>query len=89
MLEKPIGYMVLLAEFDVNSCPMDGALCYQEEGSPWKGLAKTYSHYGTNGYYRKLMREVGFENLQGFACYCHLVWQADLEVTNQMIDNVF
>ena len=34
------------------------------------------------------MREVGFENVKG-ACYCHLVWQADLEATNQMIDNVF
>jgi len=32
---------------------------------PWKGLARTYSHYGTNRYYRKVMREVGFENVQG------------------------
>ena len=37
----------------------------KKKDHPWKGLAKTYSHYGTNGYYRKLMREVGFENVQG------------------------
>ena len=37
----------------------------KKKNHPWKGLAKTYSHYGTNGYYRKLMREVGFENVQG------------------------
>lgn len=37
----------------------------KKKDHPWKGLAKTYSHYGTNGYYRKLMREVGFVNVQG------------------------
>lgn len=37
----------------------------KKKNHPWKGLAKTYSHYGTNGYYRKLMRKVGFENVQG------------------------
>ena len=37
----------------------------KEKNHPWKGLAKTYSHYGTNGYYRKLMREVGYERVQG------------------------
>ncbi len=37
----------------------------KKKDHPWKGLAKTYSHYGTNGYYRRLMREVGFENVQG------------------------
>ena len=28
----------------------------KKKDHPWKGLAKTYSHYGTNGYYRKLMK---------------------------------
>ena len=37
----------------------------KEKDHPWKGLARTYSHYGTNRYYRKVMREVGFENVQG------------------------
>ena len=37
----------------------------KEKNHPWKGLAKTYSHYGTNGYYRKVMREVGYERVQG------------------------
>lgn len=37
----------------------------KEKDHPWKGLARTYSHYGTNGYYRKVMRDVGFEGVQG------------------------
>ena len=37
----------------------------KEKDHPWKGLARTYSHYGTNGYYRKVMREVGFEDVEG------------------------
>ncbi|RJU81048.1 MAG: methyltransferase domain-containing protein [Candidatus Poseidoniales archaeon] len=37
----------------------------KEKDHPWKGLARTYSHYGTNGYYRKVMRDVGFEDVQG------------------------
>ena len=37
----------------------------KEKDHPWKGLARTYSHYGTNGYYRKIMREVGFDDVQG------------------------
>ena len=37
----------------------------KKKDNPWKGLAKTYSHYGTNGYYRNMMKEVGFENVQG------------------------
>ncbi len=37
----------------------------KKKNHPWKGLAKTYSHYGTNRYYRNLMKEVGFENVQG------------------------
>lgn len=37
----------------------------KEKDHPWKGLARTYSHYGTNGYYRKVMREVGFDDVQG------------------------
>ena len=37
----------------------------KKKDHPWKGLAKTYSHYGTNGYYRNMMKEGGFENVQG------------------------
>ena len=37
----------------------------KKKDHPWKGLAKTYSYYGTNGYYRKIMKEVGFQNVQG------------------------
>ena len=37
----------------------------KKKDHPWKGLAKTYSHYGTNGYYRNMMKEVGFKNVQG------------------------
>jgi demethylmenaquinone methyltransferase/2-methoxy-6-polyprenyl-1,4-benzoquinol methylase len=37
----------------------------KEKDHPWKGLARTYSHYGTNGYYRKIMRDVGFDDVQG------------------------
>jgi demethylmenaquinone methyltransferase/2-methoxy-6-polyprenyl-1,4-benzoquinol methylase len=37
----------------------------KEKDHPWKGLARTYSHYGTNGYYRKIMKDVGFEDVQG------------------------
>ena len=88
MLEKPIGYMVLLAEFGCQQLSNGWRVMLPRRRITWKGLAKTYSHYGTNGYYRKLMREVGLKTYKG-ACYCHLVWQADLEVTNQMIDNVF
>ena len=40
-------------------------LITREKNHPWKGLAKSYTHYGTNGYYRKMMKEVGFENVQG------------------------
>ncbi len=37
----------------------------KKKDHPWKGLARTYSHYGTNGYYRNMMKDVGFENVQG------------------------
>ncbi len=37
----------------------------KKKDHPWKGLAKTYSNYGTNGYYRKMMKEVGFQKVQG------------------------
>jgi demethylmenaquinone methyltransferase/2-methoxy-6-polyprenyl-1,4-benzoquinol methylase len=40
-------------------------LVTKEKEHPWKGLARTYSHYGTNGYYRKMMKEVGFQQVQG------------------------
>ena len=32
---------------------------------PWKGLARSYVHYGTNGYYRKMLKAVGFSNVKG------------------------
>jgi demethylmenaquinone methyltransferase/2-methoxy-6-polyprenyl-1,4-benzoquinol methylase len=32
---------------------------------PWKWLAKTYVHFGTIPFYRKMMREVGYENIRG------------------------
>jgi demethylmenaquinone methyltransferase/2-methoxy-6-polyprenyl-1,4-benzoquinol methylase len=37
----------------------------KEKNHPWKGLARTYTHYGSNGYYRKMMREVGYNEVQG------------------------
>ncbi|MCH1481976.1 MAG: class I SAM-dependent methyltransferase [Candidatus Poseidoniaceae archaeon] len=37
----------------------------KKKDHPWKGLAKTYSHYGTNRYYRNLMKKVGFQRVQG------------------------
>ena len=37
----------------------------RERDHPWKGLAKSYTHYGTNGYYRKMMKRVGFESVDG------------------------
>ena len=41
----------------------------KEKNHPWKGLAKSYTHYGTNGYYRKMMRNVGFKEVQGRLLY--------------------
>lgn len=32
---------------------------------PWKWLAKTYVHFGTIPFYRKMMRDVGYENVRG------------------------
>jgi demethylmenaquinone methyltransferase/2-methoxy-6-polyprenyl-1,4-benzoquinol methylase len=37
----------------------------KKKDHPWKGLAKTYSHYGTNRYYRNVMKKVGFQKVQG------------------------
>jgi demethylmenaquinone methyltransferase/2-methoxy-6-polyprenyl-1,4-benzoquinol methylase len=37
----------------------------KEKNHPWKGLANTYTQYGTNGYYRAMMKEVGFDEVQG------------------------
>ena len=37
----------------------------KKKNHPWKGLAKTYSHYGTNRYYRNLMKDIGYERVQG------------------------
>ncbi len=32
---------------------------------PWRWLAKTYTNYGANGYYRKMLKEVGFDAVSG------------------------
>tara|TARA_B110000444_G_scaffold203793_1_gene196382 strand:- start:766 stop:1557 length:792 start_codon:yes stop_codon:yes gene_type:complete len=37
----------------------------KDKNHPWKGLANTYSHYGTNGYYRTMIKEVGYQEVQG------------------------
>ena len=31
---------------------------------PFRWLARTYTHYGTNGYYRRMLSEVGYEQVQ-------------------------
>jgi len=31
---------------------------------PWKWLARTYTHYGTHGYYKQMMREIGYTNVK-------------------------
>ncbi|MEC7168211.1 MAG: class I SAM-dependent methyltransferase [Candidatus Thermoplasmatota archaeon] len=36
---------------------------------PWKGLARSYTHYGTNKYYRNMMKEVGFQEVSGRLLY--------------------
>ena len=36
---------------------------------PWKGLARSYTYYGTNKYYRNLMKDVGFEEVSGRLLY--------------------
>ncbi|MEK9695381.1 MAG: class I SAM-dependent methyltransferase [Candidatus Poseidoniales archaeon] len=40
-------------------------LVTKEKDHAWKGLAKSYTHYGTNGYYRRMLRDVGFTHVQG------------------------
>ena len=37
----------------------------KDKNHPWKGLANTYSHYGTNGYYRTMIKDVGYQEVQG------------------------
>jgi len=32
---------------------------------PWRGLARSYTHYGTNRYYRRMLRDVGFTSVRG------------------------
>ncbi|MDP6869182.1 MAG: class I SAM-dependent methyltransferase [Candidatus Poseidoniaceae archaeon] len=32
----------------------------KDPNHPWKWLAKTYTHYGTHSYYKKMLNEVGF-----------------------------
>ena len=44
-------------------------LITKDKNHPWKGLAKSYTHYGTNGYYRKMMKRVGFDEVQGRLLY--------------------
>ena len=41
----------------------------KEKNHPWKGLAASYTHYGTNGYYRKMLKDVGFQSVQGRLLY--------------------
>jgi demethylmenaquinone methyltransferase/2-methoxy-6-polyprenyl-1,4-benzoquinol methylase len=41
----------------------------KEKNHPWKGLAKSYTHYGTNGFYKKMMKDVGFVNVQARLLY--------------------
>ena len=40
-------------------------LITKQKQHPWKGLARSYTHYGTNGFYRRMLRKVGFEAVQG------------------------
>ena len=42
-------------------------LITKEKNHPWKGLAASYTHYGTNGYYRNMMREVVLERSRALA----------------------
>ena len=37
----------------------------KDPNHPWKWLAKTYVHFGTVPYYRKMMNKVGFEQVKG------------------------
>ena len=37
----------------------------KDKNHPWKWLAKTYTHFGTIPHYRKMMREVGFDQVKG------------------------
>ena len=37
----------------------------KEKEHPWKWLSKTYVHFGTISHYRKMMRDVGFEDVRG------------------------
>ena len=40
---------------------------------PWKGLARSYTHYGTNRYYRTMMKDVGFQDVSGRLLYPFLM----------------
>jgi len=37
----------------------------KEKNHPWKGLANSYTNYGTNRYYRAMLKRVGFVHVQG------------------------
>ena len=39
-------------------------LVTKDPNHPWKWLARTYTHYGTHRYYKKMMREVGYSNVK-------------------------
>ena len=36
----------------------------KDPNHPWKWLARTYTHYGTHSYYKKMMKEVGYSNVK-------------------------
>jgi len=36
----------------------------KDPNHPWKWLARTYTHYGTHGFYKSMMREVGYTDVK-------------------------
>ena len=36
----------------------------KDPNHPWKWLARTYTHYGTHSYYKKIMKDIGFHNVK-------------------------
>ena len=36
----------------------------KDPNHPWKWLAKTYTHYGTHGYYKTMMKDLGYKNVR-------------------------
>ena len=37
----------------------------RDKNHPWKWLAKTYTHFGTIPYYKKMLKEVGYSEVKG------------------------